>query len=84
VTLHDLNFLHDKSSQRKIEKSRRLVQKNIGNADVIVCISEFVKDDFIKNKHLFQLRDKVKIEVVYNGLMFPEKENFVAPKLFFY
>ncbi|WEK68445.1 MAG: glycosyltransferase family 1 protein [Candidatus Chryseobacterium colombiense] len=80
VTLHDLNFLHDKSSQRKMEKSRCLVQKNIGNADVIVCISEFVKNDFIKNKHLFQLKDNVKIEVVYNGLMFPEKENFAASK----
>lgn len=78
VTLHDLNFLHDNSSVRKIEKSKRLVQKNIGNADAIVCISEFVKDDFIKNKHLFQLRENVKIEVVYNGLMFPEKENFTA------
>lgn len=80
VTLHDLNFLHDKSSQRKIEKSRRIVQKNIGNANAIVCISEFVKGDFIKNKHLFQLKDNVKIEVVYNGLMFPEKENFIPQK----
>jgi len=76
VTLHDLNFLHDKSSTRKIEKSKHLVQKNIGNANAIVCISEFVKDDFIKNKHLFQLNDNVKIEVIYNGLIFPEKENF--------
>ncbi|MCE3077232.1 glycosyltransferase family 4 protein [Chryseobacterium gwangjuense] len=80
VTLHDLNFLHDKSSARKVEKSKRLVQKNIGNADAIVCISEFVKDDFIKNKHLFQLKENVKIEVVYNGLMFPEKVNFTAPQ----
>ncbi|WBV61966.1 glycosyltransferase family 1 protein [Chryseobacterium camelliae] len=80
VTLHDLNFLHDNSSARKVEKSKRLVQKNIGNADAIVCISEFVKDDFIKNKHLFQLKENVKIEVVYNGLMFPEKENFIPTR----
>lgn len=80
VTLHDLNFLHDNSSERKINKSKRLVQKNIGNADTIVCISEFVKDDFVKNKHLFQLKENVKIEVVYNGLMFPEKEHFTAPQ----
>lgn len=79
VTLHDLNFLHDNSSARKVEKSKRLVQKNIGNADAIACISEFVKGDFIKNKHLFQLKENVKIEVVYNGLMFPEKVNFTAP-----
>ena len=80
VTLHDLNFLHDKSSARKIEKSKKLVQKNIGNADAIVCISEFVKDDFIKNKHLFILKDDVKVDVIYNGLTFPENETFSSEK----
>ncbi|WP_404984836.1 glycosyltransferase family 4 protein [Chryseobacterium sp. M5] len=80
VTLHDLNFLHDKSSARKIEKSKKLVQKNIGNADAIVCISEFVKDDFLKNKHLFILKDDVKVDVIYNGLTFPENETFSSEK----
>lgn len=80
VTLHDLNFLHDKSSARKIEKSKKLVQKNIGNADAIVCISEFVKDDFLKNKHLFSLKNKVKVDVIYNGLIFPENETFSSEK----
>lgn len=80
VTLHDLNFLHDKSSARKIEKSKKLVQKNIGNADAIVCISEFVKDDFLKNKHLFSLKNDVKVDVIYNGLTFPENEIFSSEK----
>ncbi len=80
VTLHDLNFLHDKSSTRKIEKSKKLVQKNIGNADAIVCISEFVKDDFLKNKHLFSLKNDVKVDVIYNGLTFPENETFSSEK----
>jgi len=80
VTLHDLNFLHDKSSARKIEKSKKLVQKNIGNADAIVCISEFVKNDFLKNKHLFTLKNDVEVEVIYNGLIFPENEKFSSEK----
>jgi len=80
VTLHDLNFLHDKSSARKIEKSKKLVQKNIGNADAIVCISEFVKDDFLKNKHLFSLKNDVKVDVIYNGLTFPKNETFSSEK----
>ncbi|MFC0429016.1 glycosyltransferase family 4 protein [Chryseobacterium scophthalmum] len=80
VTLHDLNFLHDKSSARKIEKSKKLVQKNIGNADAIVCISEFVKDDFLKNKHFFTLKNDVKVDVIYNGLTFPENETFSSEK----
>ncbi|MGO4707969.1 glycosyltransferase family 4 protein [Chryseobacterium sp. 2TAF14] len=80
VILHDLNFLHDNSSAKKIEKSKKLVQKNIGNADSIVCISEFVKNDFLKNKHLFALKNDVKIEVIYNGLVLPENEKFSSER----
>lgn len=76
VTLHDLNFLHDGSPEQKIEKSKKLVQKNIGNADAIVCISEFVKEDFLKNKNLFTLKKNVRVEVIYNGLIFPENTEF--------
>jgi glycosyltransferase involved in cell wall biosynthesis len=76
VTLHDLNFLHDNSSEQKVNKSKKLVQKNIGDADAIVCISEFVKDDFLKNKGLFKLKNNVKIEVIYNGLIFPDTTGF--------
>lgn len=78
VTLHDLNFLHDRSSSKKSEKSRNLVQRNIGNADVIVCISDFVKDDFLKNKHLFNLKNNVRVDVIYNGLIFPEATEFMS------
>lgn len=76
VTLHDLNFLHDSSSGKKIKKSIRKVQKNIGNADAIVFISEFVMNDFLKNKHLFKIKDEVKFQVIYNGLTFPERKEF--------
>lgn len=76
VTLHDLNFLHDGSSEQKVNKTTKVVQKNLGNADAIVCISEFVKNDFIKNKHLFTLKNNVKVEVIYNGLIFPENLEF--------
>jgi glycosyltransferase involved in cell wall biosynthesis len=72
VTLHDLNFLHDGSSEQKVKKTTNLVQKNIGNADAIVCISEFVKEDSLKNRGLFTLKNNVKVEVIYNGLIFPE------------
>lgn len=80
VTLHDLNFLHDNSSTKKIERSKKLVQKNIGNADAIACISEFVKNDFFQNKHLFSLKNDVQVEVIYNGLIFPENVIFKSEK----
>lgn len=73
VTLHDLNFLHDKSSSKKKAKTTKLIQKNLQNADAIICISEFVKQDFLTNKHLFKLKPNVNISVIYNGLIFPEK-----------
>lgn len=76
VTLHDLNFLHDGSSEQKIKKAIKIVQKNIGNADAVVCISEFVKNDFLKNRNLFTLKNNVRVEVIYNGLIFPETEAF--------
>lgn len=72
VTLHDLNFLHDHSSEKKVLKTKKLVQKNIGNADAIVCISNFAKTDFENNKSLFSLKENVITEVIYNGLIFPE------------
>lgn len=80
VTLHDLNFLHDNSSDKKMSKTRKLVQKNIGTADAIACISEFAKKDFLKNKHLFNLKDQVRVEVVYNGLIFPDKVDFTSTR----
>ncbi|WP_262150903.1 glycosyltransferase family 4 protein [Chryseobacterium foetidum] len=81
VTLHDLNFLHDKSSAKKVKKFTNLVQKNVGNADAIVCISEFVKEDFIKNRELFKLKENVVIDVIYNGLIFSENENFSSGRM---
>lgn len=47
VTLHDLNFLYEDFNQSKKNKLRNIVNNNIRNADVIVCISEFVKKDFV-------------------------------------
>lgn len=81
VTLHDLNFLHDCSSARKREKSVRLVQNNIGNADAIVFISSFAREDFNRNRHLFNLKKEVAEKVIHNGLMFPERQDFRSEAL---
>lgn len=76
VTLHDLNFLHDVSKSSKRKKYIRKVQQNIGNADSIVCISEFAKKDFLEHAHFFKLKENVSVEVVHNGLVFPELKIF--------
>jgi len=74
VTLHDLNFLHEELDAEKSQKYLDKVNKTLMYADCIVCISNFVKEDFIKQKHLFNLKKLKKITTIYNGFKFPTKE----------
>jgi glycosyltransferase involved in cell wall biosynthesis len=71
VTLHDLNFLHEEISKKKQNKELGKVKKNIENANVIVCISEFTKQDLLANKHLFNYTTNPEIIVIHNGMQFP-------------
>ena len=74
LTLHDLNFLYEDISKHKFKKTLALVNANLKNTDYLVCISNFVKDDVLKNAFLLQL-DKVKeIVVIHNGITFPEEK----------
>ncbi len=71
LTLHDLNFLHENLSDFKKAKTIININRNIKNADVIVCISDFVKKDFLKNINLFKIKTNPRVEVVHNGIDFP-------------
>jgi glycosyltransferase involved in cell wall biosynthesis len=64
LTIHDLNFLYERPSARRIKKYLDLVQKKVDNVDHIVCISNFTKRDV--EAHL-NTRGK-QISVIYNGL----------------
>ncbi len=91
VTLHDLNFLHENISGSKLKRSIHGVKRNVQNADVVVCISEFVKQDYLKNQHLFNVKKQQQIRVIYNGLQFPDgskqydlgKYNYLKNKRYF-
>lgn len=76
VTLHDLNFLHENLSDFKRKKMLRKVNNNVKYADYIVCISEYAKQDFLKNKHLFIVNKLKEIIVIHNGIQFPENRNY--------
>lgn len=76
VTIHDLNFLHEKSqviNKRTIEGKKIL--SNLSYVNRIVAISEFVKSDIINYFNI----DESKISVIYNGVVPPEKpdEDFI-------
>lgn len=65
LTIHDLNFLYEKSSSKSLKLKNR-VQKNIDRADYLVAISEFAKQDVLK--HL-DIKNKP-FDVIYNGCTF--------------
>ncbi len=68
ITLHDLNFLHEELTPHRYESWKRRVIRNLNRADVIICITDFVRQDLMRNIDLFSLKPNVRIEVVHNGI----------------
>lgn len=62
LTIHDLNFLHEGKSRSKQLSYLKKLKKNVAIADHIVAISEFTKNDLLKN-----LNTTTPITVIYNG-----------------
>lgn len=83
VTLHDLNFLHENLTDSKKKKMLGKVKKNVKNADYIVCISEYAKQDLIKNKNLFIFNRLKDIVVIHNGIQLPEDREYNLGKYSF-
>lgn len=63
LTIHDLNFLYEKST-KKAKKRLQLLQKKVDRATKITTISHFTAQEI--KKHLV-LKNK-DLEVIYNGL----------------
>lgn len=84
LTIHDLNFLEEKT-ESKIKKYLKKLQQNVNKADVLVCISEFTKN--ILSQHI-NIGNKP-IHIIYNGVKlnaFPKPQELpfgVKNKFFF-
>jgi glycosyltransferase involved in cell wall biosynthesis len=64
LTIHDLNFLYDeKKTAEKKKKYLQFIQKNIDRSSAIVSISEFGKNDVLKNCNV----DNIPVHVIHNG-----------------
>lgn len=63
LTIHDLNFLHEDSSERKKESCLKHVQRNIDRSDAIVCISEFTRTDVLTHCSV----GNKPVYMIYNG-----------------
>ncbi|MDL2303286.1 glycosyltransferase family 4 protein [Dysgonomonas sp. OttesenSCG-928-D17] len=75
LTVHDLNFLYEKTSPSDIVRYTKKHQKRIDRADYIVAISEFAKKDILE--HL-DVKGKPVI-AIHNGCILPEYDDFDAP-----
>lgn len=84
LTIHDLNFLHEKSPEKSARYQKRL-QKNIDLADYITTISEYSKNQIETN---LDLKGK-NIRVIYNGIapdgaVESQKPGFISHEKFFF
>ncbi|TWW01714.1 glycosyltransferase family 4 protein [Chitinophaga pinensis] len=76
LTIHDLNYIHEKRAPEKTASFLKKVQRNIDRADHIVTISQFVLEDV--KRHL-DLRNKP-ASVIYNGITLETFPDFDAPE----
>ena len=74
LTVHDLNFLYEKTSAEKIDKYLKALQRNINRADHIIAISEYARNDVLN-----RLKINCPISVIYNGCKVAEFPDFDAP-----
>ena len=77
LTLHDLNFLYEEGDYTK---ALNIVNRNLQNTDYLVCISNFVRNDILKNKELLNLNNVKEIVVIHNGIQFPDKQEYSLEK----
>lgn len=75
LTIHDLNFLYEKSEKSIVKYMKRL-QRCVDGVDHIVAISEFTKSDILRHINI----GDTPIDVIYNGCSFFDGEPTEQPK----
>jgi len=74
LTVHDLNFIAEGKSEKKIKKYSHQLQQNIDSSSTIVAISNYVKDDLLKH---FDLKGR-SVHVIYNGCNIDSEKESLA------
>ena len=74
LTVHDLNFLREKSG---LHRWRHIIQLRwrMRRSDYLTCISQYVKDDILAHYHLGEKA----LDVIYNGIGSHEDEPQLRP-----
>jgi glycosyltransferase involved in cell wall biosynthesis len=84
LTIHDLNFLYEKTG-KELAKNLRRIKRKVARADEIICISQFVKNEV--ESHL-DLHGK-NCQIIVSGVekideKTAQKPNFDVKKPFFF
>ena len=74
-TIHDLNFLHQGKSIAKQDKYLQKMQRLIDRSDIVVTISNFVKNQVLEHLNV----GSKEIRVIYNGRNIPQTHAYVKP-----
>lgn len=75
LTVHDLNFVYEKTAEKQKKYFRRL-QRKINRADRVVCISNFAKEDLLRHMNV-----EKPVDVLYNGVEYMSAAAEVKPRL---
>jgi glycosyltransferase involved in cell wall biosynthesis len=75
LTIHDLNFITEKSGAKQSRYLRRL-QRNADRAAVVTTISHYTRE--LVEKHI-DLRGK-EVQVIYNGILTAPAGDYVKPE----
>ena len=78
-TSHQLSSYFHKKYKKSIKMLKK-VNNNLKNTEYLVCISDFVKEDVLKNKNILALDNIKEIFVIHNGIDFPEQKDYSLGK----
>ncbi|TVT41530.1 glycosyltransferase family 4 protein [Hymenobacter setariae] len=68
LTVHDLNFLHQKPDERTYTRQLAMVRRNIKRANYLVTISDFVRQDILRHADLLGYTGRQPLRYVPRGV----------------
>ena len=68
LTVHDLNFLHQRPDERTYTRQLAMVRRNIRRADYLVTISDFVRQDILRHADLLGYTGRQPLRYVRRGV----------------
>jgi len=68
LTVHDLNFLHQKPDERTYIRQLAMVRRNIKRADYLVTISDFVRQDILRHADLLGYTGRQPLRYIPRGV----------------